>query len=818
MKKTIIIAVSVLVLVFGSLLLLPLFFKGDIIKVIENQSTKYTAGKLTIGDIDLSLFKDFPNMNVAIKNMELLGDGAFKGDTIARIALFELSINLKSLLVGDNMIINNISLQDALLQPKVNADGVCNWEAAEQITNDESSNTKEVDAEFNFKLDNLSVDNVKIVYTDLKSANNASVENLKFDLKGNLSESSTDINFKLLLQNISYISGSTVLLNQCNIVWDSEIAADMKNGIYSVKRNNLAVNDLRLDLEATIKALGDDRYNVQFAMNAPDTKFESLLTLVPSDYRKYLEGVTSSGEFNFSVKADGDYFEGNLPKIDAIFAIKNGKFKYDKQPLGIEDINVDLLMTNPGGAVDSTVIDLQSASFTIAQNPFSVFVTVVNPLDPYLRGGARGVINFENLKSALPLEEVTLKGVMTTDVGFRGAYKYIETQEYEKFDTKGSLSLKNVLLVTADYPKGIAVESGNLQFTTEKLNLSNLKAKIHSSDFALNGSISNYIPYIFKDGILKGNFTLNSNRLNLNEFATTDKTATNDTEQETKSSVFEIPKNIDFKFNANVANITMGEMRITSTRGNVSLNGGVATLTNLSMNMLDGTVVMNGKYDPLNVKVPSLDFKLNATNFDVKAMYDSFSMVKKSLPMASDCQGKVSARMDFTAKMDSTMTLDMKTFTGQGVLSSRGILINNSSLGMLSDYVKTEEIGRVSISKLDINFKITNGNITIAPFTTMLAGNVLTMSGNQSVAGALDYTLSMNIKREKFGREIIKMLSSVPGSKNVKALDFDVKIGGTLDKPTIKPDISKAINTVTKEAAKELLNSKGGILKGLGIL
>ena len=56
------------------------------------------------------------------------------------------------------------------------------------------------------------------------------------------------------------------------------------------------------------------------------------------------------------------------------------------------------------------------------------------------------------------------------------------------------------------------------------------------------------------------------------------------------------------------------------------------------------------------------------------------------------------------------------------------------------------------------------------------------------------------------------MLKAVPGSNNITALDLDVAIGGTLSKPVVKPDLSKAIKAVAKEAEKEL---KGNILDGL---
>ena len=81
--------------------------------------------------------------------------------------------------------------------------------------------------------------------------------------------------------------------------------------------------------------------------------------------------------------------------------------------------------------------------------------------------------------------------------------------------------------------------------------------------------------------------------------------------------------------------------------------------------------------------------------------------------------------------------------------------------------------------------------------------------------GKLNYILSMNIAREYFGKDINNVLKAIPGSDNIKALDVDVKIGGTLDKPTVSPDLTKALKSIEKEATKNL---KKDLLKGLNKL
>ena len=547
---------------------------------------------------------------------------------------------------------------------------------------------------------------------------------------------------------------------------------------------------------------------------------------MPKTLQYYIEGLETKGDFNLTVTAKGDYYPDHLPALQANLSVNNASVKYPELPESIQKIDIDLQVSNPGGPVDSTTLNLRKMSFDIAGNPFNMFLKVINPNDPILDGGAVGVIDFSSLKKALPLKDITLQGMLTADITFNGKYQYIEKEQYEKFVAKGDIIFKDVLLVNEAFPEGISIPQGKVAITPAYLKLDKLQAKIYSSDFLLQGNLSNYLPYVFKNETLKGNFILTSNRINLNEFivaqmraAQADTTqiqtdATTHTEKPSASQgALEIPRNIDIQFSTNIGTILFDRLSIQQVKGNVSLSKAVATLKNLSMNMLEGNMIMNGQYSTTNPQIPAVDFNLKVSDFDINAAYHAFTFIRKSIPVAMNCEGKVSAAMQFSSTLDQEMSPVMTTANGKGYLESKGILIkDNPAMNQLANVVKNDELNRLSISHLKINFKLENGNIVVEPFKTNFAGNPVTIYGNQSVDGQLDYTLSMNVDRRFFGKDINNLLKSIPGSDNIKNLDIDAKVEGTLSKPVIKPDLSKAIKAVTKEAEKEL---KGNVLKGL---
>ena len=835
MKKVFITLGVLILVVITALMVIPTFFKGDILQIIEKQSAKYINAKLKIGDMNLSMFKSFPNLNVALKEVMITGQDEFAGDTVVYIPLFEASVNLKSLIAGDELIVNQLLLKNCRIAPTVNSEGKANWDILLSSDSQTSATTEtppdepKGKAERGLRLNDIAIENLFITYNDFQHSTYASIADIDLKLNGNFSETNTLIDIFLALQNISYRHQNSVWINKTDLKWQAVIGANLKEMTFDIQKNDLALNDLKLDLTGNI-GIGEDKYKLDLQLNAPDTKFASLLAMVPKTLQHYIEGLETSGDFKLNVTAKGEYYADHLPALQANLLVNNASVKYPELPEAIRQINIDLNVSNPGGPVASTQLNLKKLSFDIAGNPFSMYLNISNPNDPVLAGGAVGVINFSNLKKALPLKDITLQGIVTTDMTFNGKYQYIEKEQYEKFIAKGNIILKDLLLVNAEFPEGISIPQGSVTITPAQLNLKQLQAKVFSSDFTLQGNISNYLPYVFKNETLKGNFSLHSNRINLNEFIIAQAKAARQTKSDTTArasadsialtnkptaaeGALEIPKNIDVQFTSNISTILFDNLTIRNVKGQISLDNAVATLKNLSMDMLEGKMVMNGQYNTANPKIPTVDFKLNISDFDIHAAYEAFTFLRKSIPVAMNCSGQVSAAMNFSSTLDKEMSPVMTTANGGGYLESKGILINdNPAMNQLASVMKNDELSRLSISKLKIDFKLENGNIIVEPFKTSFAGNPVTIYGNQTVDGQLDYTLSMNIDRKFFGKDIDNLLKSIPGSDNIKNLDIDAKVEGTLSKPVIKPDLSKAIKAVTKAAEKEL---KGNLLQGI---
>ena len=87
--------------------------------------------------------------------------------------------------------------------------------------------------------------------------------------------------------------------------------------------------------------------------------------------------------------------------------------------------------------------------------------------------------------------------------------------------------------------------------------------KIGRNDFAANGKVENYMAYALRDQTLKGDFTINSNYLNVSDFMADETKSNKDTSALT---VIEIPKNLNLALTGNFKQLIYDKMNFMSHR------------------------------------------------------------------------------------------------------------------------------------------------------------------------------------------------------------------------------------------------------------
>jgi len=578
------------------------------------------------------------------------------------------------------------------------------------------------------------------------------------------------------------------------------VQSDFNKMSFSLLKNELLINKLPLEAQGTF-VLGEKEYNLDVNFKSSHSSFGDLLGFIPEKFQKNLKGIETRGDLAFSGFVKGIYSETTLPGFGIDLKIADGRLKYPNLPKQIEKIELTAGISKPQGSLDLTLINIEKFNATVADNPLTASLYVATPVsDPQLKGNFKGRIDFASLKQAIPMDSIDLVGVMDAVVDFSGLYSSIEKEQYENFKTEGTISLRDFQMISKSLPQKLEIKSADIRFNPKSISLTTLSGNMGESDFSANGSITNYWPYLLKSGILNGNLTVNSRYMNFNQLMPN--TVSKDTTAANKPA--EVPDNINFTLQSSVARALYDRMTISGITGKVSVRERKVFLDGLNLNMLSGKVLVSGVYSTPKESVPDFDFKLDIKDFDLPTAYQSLSIVRHFLPIAGQSTGAFNSGFSMTGKIGPGYSPIFSTMNGAGLISAKNIeLVGAKLFNEIGKYFRKDLFNKVKVSDFLANFKVADGGLSIAPFNTKVAGQDVTISGKQSVTMGLDYRIDFKVNKSDLSEDVNKYIGFVPGSENISKYPIGINLGGTIDNPEIKVDLTEAKNLVEKEFKKK---------------
>ncbi|MDR0814514.1 MAG: hypothetical protein LBN37_02045 [Bacteroidales bacterium] len=813
MKKFLKIFFITIAVIFVILLTAPFLFKGKIMEIAKTELNKMLTAKVDFSDLKLSFIRNFPNAYIALEDLQVVGTGAFEGDTLVAFKKFSITVDIKSVISMENISVKSILLDQAHLYAHIADDGTVNWDIMQPSDAPAEEETTESSGDTNIKvsLSKFEIRDAYITYRDDSSKMVATVKDLDFLLKGDMSLDNADLSLQLDVAALDFLMDGVKLLRNARIGFTSEIGADLKNMGFTLKDNQFNLNDIILKFAGSVNMPGDDIVtDITFATGK--TSFKSLLSLIPAIYMTDFANIQTTGELTLDGYVKGTYNDKQMPSASVNLAVDNAMFKYPDLPKSVDKIAIALKAFYDGAVFDRTTLDVDKFHFEMAGNPFDLGLHVKTPeSDMQIAGDFKGKIDFNSLTDIVPLENTTLSGLLTCDLSLAGRMSTLEKEQYEDFQAAGTLQLTGFDFVSPDFPQGVKITKTQLDFTPKVVHLVGFDAVIGRTDLSLKGSLENFIPYVFTDATVRGNLSLVSNTIDLNEFLSgSDETAPVEADT-TALSVIEVPKNIDFGVNAKISNIFFDKLSITDLAGNLKVKDGKVTMDKLGMNMLDGSLLLSGEYNTQDVKKPAVDFQMNISRFDITSALSSLTMLETMFDNPQDYVGKVSANLTLNSLLDNQMSPVLNTVLSKGQLQTHQIEIRNSKLfGTMADLLKNEKWRTVSPGDLNIKFEIKDGQLVmVEPVQFNVNQAKVVLTGGQGLDMSMHYDINASVAASAIGAT--DLLNSIPGGASIKELTLTGLIRGTVSKPDVKLSLGNTLNTITeavKEQVKEAVTQK----------
>ncbi|MGR7812423.1 AsmA family protein [Lacinutrix undariae] len=825
MKKALKIAGITLLIIFLLLLAIPYAFQSQIKTMVKDTINDNLNAKVEFSDVSLSLIKSFPKAHVEVNDLLITNFAPFKDETFASVKDIAFTMSVMELFKTSGeapIIINSISVDEALITLKTNALGAVNYDITKE-SDTKTTPTKSTVTEsssFAFDIENYSISNSALTYIDESSKINMHLTEINHTGKGIFSADASELDTNTTL-NISANSDGTNYLNNHHIELDAIIGMDLNAQKYTFKDNKALINKLPLKFKGFVQLL-ENGQDIDITFENPGSTFKDFLAIIPESYSKDIADVKTTGGFKFSGIVKGLYSETTIPTLDINIVSENASFKYPDLPKAVENININTTIKNTTGNIDDTYVAINTLDFKIDEDIFKSSATIKNMTKNMLvNASIDGILNLANITKAYPVElDDELTGILKAKLNTSFDMNAIETNAFQRIKNNGTVSLSGFKFSSEDMLNPLQISKADMSFKPGTISLNNFTAQTGQSDIEANGTIKNLLGFLLNDATLQGNFNLNSNNFVINDFMVSDTNeAPAETSTENKSTTttpaLKIPAFLDCTINANAKNVVYDNLNLKNVKGSLLIKDQKATLSNMTTNIFDGILSLNGTVST-QTDTPTFNMNLGINSFDIAQSFKDLELLQTLAPVAKALQGKLNSTLTLSGALDSEFSPVLNTMSGDAFAELLTTEMNPQEGQLLSkldgalDFI---DFTKLNLKDLKANLTFKDGKVTVKPFHVKYEDIDIEVSGSHSFDQALSYNAVFNVPAKYLGSDVNKLIAEIDDS-DVKNLTVPVtaNITGNYTNPKVSTDLTSGVTNLTKqlvEIEKQKLINKG---------
>ena len=353
----------------------PFLFKDKIKEMIAKTLNENVNANIAFEDVDLSLFKSFPQAHVTIDKLSIINKAPFAGDTLLYAGETNVTMSVKELFKseGETMSLESFNAVDGIVNIIFNKEGVGNFDIA--LKEAEEKKPSESNP-FSLDIQKYGVENLKFSYIDEGSNMKMVLDSIYHEGKGNFAAQKLDLETKTSAK-LSFEMEKMSYMNNVGITLDAILGIDLEKSKYEFKDNKALINQLPLEFNGFIQmAEAGQTYDLTF--KTPTADFKNFLGLVPAAYSGDINKVKTSGQFSVDGKVKGNLTETTIPTFDVKIASNNASFQYPDLPKSVKNIVIDTHIVNETGLMNDTFVNLHQLSFAIDQDIFNAKAIVKN--------------------------------------------------------------------------------------------------------------------------------------------------------------------------------------------------------------------------------------------------------------------------------------------------------------------------------------------------------------------------------------------------------------------------------------------------------
>ncbi|MBF8964479.1 hypothetical protein I0P70_14590 [Pontibacter sp. FD36] len=721
-------------------------YQDKIIGLFVAEANKHITTKVEVGKISLSLFDKFPQVAVALDQVNVHEGIAESDSSLARAEKLYFTFSVFDIIRG-KYDVKQLYLENGSIHVRVLKNGQANYHII-------ATDSSESSGDFAFNLERINLSQVAVRYTDLQLNHYIEAD------AEQLIAAMTITNDEIALETKGNATIATIRIGESEYFKEKSVALHTALTINRTAQT-IALQPSVVQVEGAAYEVGGQiayggTTELDLQLQGKDTNIQSLLSLLPQQITREYNQYRSEGDVFFKGTVRGKVSAKHNPEVAFEFGARNASFFHPDTKQKVDGLHLDGYFTNGGGKSAATsLLELKNLKGVLNKRPFEGSLTYRNFDNPYLAFSAKGMLDVGYVVSLLQLDEVRGgSGLADVRIAFAGNLKEFKARPGNStLNTSGDITLHNVMLNLKEMPMPLKSLNGNFIFKKNDVAVSDFKGQLGDSDFVLNGMFRNVMAWLLLDRqrlLVEADFS--SQYLNFDQLLSEELNTPADARQTSNSAYkFNISPDIAFDLSAAIRQAKFRRFRGEHIKGEVKLRNQIVSSPNISFNAIGGNFAVRGNLDARNRDHIKVSTATKLSNMSVDSLFYVFENFGQSFVSDKHLRGKLTANIVSDVYFDSH--LNAKTDLMQAEIAATvrdGQLINFAPMQKMSAFVKRSELANMKFAELSNNFWIQQRTIFIPEMdirSNLSAIPSVSISGTHTFDQDMDYRIKLPLSK-----------------------------------------------------------------------
>ncbi|MEM6700792.1 MAG: hypothetical protein AAF599_20480, partial [Bacteroidota bacterium] len=326
-----------LAVLLGGLAIVVGFFEDEVGQKVVQAINKSLTAELKIEEVDLTLFRSFPNASVNLRNTVLEDTN---GENLLRSENVAFRFKLLSLL-GSSIKVSSILVENGALHIRYDRRGDPNYDVF--VEGEETKDSGESDLAISLQEARLA--NIELLYEDEVTQQEAVVLVEDAVFSGEFASDQFSMSSQAAIQSKHIDMNEEQFLLDKSLRYDANILVNLEEGLYEMQKVIVGVEDNEFSIDGRITA-AKNFTDFHLVAKNEEGDLGGVLQLLPDSYAAYLGDFTSRGQFYFDALIDGKLSKTENPTLDVKFGLDEARISSPKLDYPFKDVSFDATFTN----------------------------------------------------------------------------------------------------------------------------------------------------------------------------------------------------------------------------------------------------------------------------------------------------------------------------------------------------------------------------------------------------------------------------------------------------------------------------------------